>query len=83
MELQIVGDRSGARRPMKRLGLLLWLIVSALLLLLCLALAYVSLMMGAVHWDWWLSLGLGIGLLALSFACFLLYRRAWRLLKAS
>jgi hypothetical protein len=67
---------------MKRLGLLLWLIGSGLLLLLCLALAYMSLMMGAVHWDRWLSLGLGIGFLALSFAAFLLCRRAWRLLKA-
>jgi hypothetical protein len=33
---------------MKRLGLLLWLIASALLLLLCLALAYMSLMLGAL-----------------------------------
>lgn len=49
---------------MKRLGLLVWLVASALLLLLCLALAYMSLMLGAVHWDrgcrtdaalrWWL-----------------------------
>ena len=67
---------------MRRLGLVLWLIASALLLLLCLALAYMSLMMGAVHWDWWLSLGLAIGLLALSFGCFWMCRRAWRLLKA-
>lgn len=67
---------------MKRLGLFLWLIVSGLLLLLCLALAYMSMMMGAVHWDWWLSLGLGVGFLALSFGCFWLCRRAWRLLKA-
>jgi hypothetical protein len=67
---------------MRRLGLVLWLIASALLLLLCLALAYMSLMMGAVHWDWWLSLGLGSGLLALSFGCFWMCRRAWRLLKA-
>ena len=67
---------------MKRLGLVLWLIASALLLLLCLALAYMSLMMGAVHWDWWLSLCLGIGLLALSFGCFWMCRQAWRLLKA-
>ena len=68
---------------MKRLGLLLWLIASALLLLLCLALAYVSLMMGAVHWDWWLSLGLCFGLLALSFGCSWMCRRAWRLLETS
>ena len=67
---------------MKRVGLLLWLVASGLLLLLCLALAYMSLMMGAVHWDMWLSLGLGIGFLALSFGCFWLCRRAWRLLKA-
>ena len=66
---------------MRRLGLLLWLIASVLLLLLCLALAYTSLMMGAVHWDWWLSLGLGFGLIALSFGCFWMCRRAWRLLK--
>lgn len=67
---------------MKGLLLLLWLIASALLLLLCLALAYMSLMMGAVHWDWWLSVGLGIVLLAVSFGCFWMCRRAWRLLKA-
>jgi hypothetical protein len=67
---------------MRRLGLVLWLIAGAVLLLLCLALAYMSLMMGAVHWDWLLSLGLGIGLLALSFGCFWMCRRAWRLLKA-
>ena len=67
---------------MRRLGLFLWLIVSGLLLLLCLALAYMSMMMGAVHWDWWLSLGLGVGFLALSFGCFWLCRRAWRMLKA-
>ena len=67
---------------MKRLGLLLWFIASALLLLLCLALAYISLMMGAVHWDGWLSLGLGIGLLVLSFGCLWMCRWAWRLLKA-
>ena len=66
---------------MRRLGLLLWLIASALLLLLSLALAYMSLMMGAVHWDWWLSFGLGVVLLAVSSGCFWMCRRAWRLLK--
>jgi hypothetical protein len=66
---------------MKRLGLLLWLIVSALLLLLSLAFAYMSLMMGAVHWDWWLSLGSGIGLLAVAVGALWMCRRAWRLLK--
>ena len=66
---------------MRRLGLLLWLIASALLLLLSLALAYMSLMMGAVHWDWWLSFGLGVVLLAGSSGCFWMCRRAWRLLK--
>ena len=68
---------------MKRLGLLLWLIASALLLLLCVALAYISLMMGAVHWDWWVSLGLGMALFALSFGCFRMCRQAWRLLMAA
>jgi hypothetical protein len=69
-------------RHMRKLFLILWLIASALLLLVCLALTYMSLMMGAVHWDWWLSLGLGIGLLALSLGCFWMCRRAWRRLKA-
>ena len=68
---------------MRKLFLTLWLVLSALLLLLCLVLAYMSLMMGAVHWDWWLSLGSGIGLLALSFGCFWMCRRAWLLLKAA
>ena len=67
---------------MRKLLLVLWLIASALLLLFCLALAYMSLMMGTVHWDWWLSLGLGVGLLALAAGCFWMCRRAWRLRKA-
>jgi hypothetical protein len=68
---------------MNRLGLLAWLITSALLLLLCLALAYTSLMLGAVHWDGWLSLGLGFALLAMSLGCFWMCRRAWRLLRTA
>ena len=60
---------------MKRLLLILWFIVSALLLLLAIALSYMSLMMGAVHWDWWLSAGLGVGFLAIAFACLWVCRR--------
>lgn len=67
---------------MRRLGLLLWLIASAVLLLLCLSLAYLSLMLGAVHWDKWLSLGLGGGLIALAMGCFWMCRMAWRGLRA-
>ena len=66
---------------MKRLGLLVWLVASALLLLLCLALAYMSLMLGAVHWDRWSSHGLGLALVAISFGCFWMCRRAWRQLR--
>jgi hypothetical protein len=66
---------------MKRLGLLLWLVASALLLLLCLALAYMSLMLGAVHWDQWLSLGIGGGFIAVAMGCFWMCRRAWQLLR--
>jgi hypothetical protein len=66
---------------MRSLLLIIWLIASVLLLLLSVALAYMSLMMGAVHWDWWLSLGLGVGLLAIAFGCFWMCRLAWRLLK--
>ena len=40
-------------------------------------------MMGAVHWDWWLSLGLGAVFLAVCIGCFWMCRRAYRLLKAS
>jgi hypothetical protein len=68
---------------MRKLLLIAWFGVSALLLLLAIALAYMSLMMGAVHWDWWLSLGLGAGFLALGVGCFWMCRRAYRLLKTS
>ncbi|HEY1384371.1 MAG TPA: hypothetical protein VGF43_12185 [Dongiaceae bacterium] len=67
---------------MKRLALILWFGVSALLLLLAIVLAYISIVMGAVHWDWWLSLGLGAGFLALGGGCFWMCRRGYRLLKA-
>ena len=66
---------------MKRLLLILWLIASALLLL-AIALSYMSLMMGAVHWDWWLSAGLGIGFLAIAVGSFWMCRRAYGLLDA-
>ncbi|WP_119302033.1 hypothetical protein [Dongia deserti] len=66
---------------MNRLLLIVWLATSALLLLLAVALAYMSLMMGAAHWDWWLSFGLGAGLLAIAIGCLWMCRRAWRLLK--
>jgi membrane protein YdbS with pleckstrin-like domain len=66
----------------KRLLLILWLIASALLLLLAVALGYMSLMMGAVHWDWWLSAGLGAGFLAIAVGCFWMCRRAYGLLDA-
>ena len=68
---------------MRRLGLVLWLIASAVLLLLCLALAYMSLMMGAVHWDWWLSVGLGVGFLALALGAAWMCRQAYRSLKTA
>ena len=67
---------------MKRLLLILWLMVSAFLLLLAIALSYMSLMMGAVHWDWWLSAGLGIGFLAIAVGSFWMCRRAYGLLDA-
>lgn len=67
---------------MRRALLVLWLAVSALLLLLAVALAYMSLMMGAVHWDWWLSSGLGAAFLAVAVGCGWMCRRAYRLLKA-
>ena len=66
----------------KRLLLILWLIASALLLLLAVALGYMSLMMGAVDWDWWLSAGLGVGFLAIAVGCFWMCRRAYGLLDA-
>jgi hypothetical protein len=71
------------RWNVRRLALVLWFGVSALLLLLAIVLAYISMMMGAVHWDWWLSLGLGAGFLALGGGCFWMCRRAYRLLKAN
>lgn len=67
---------------MKRLLLILWLIVSALLLLVAVALSYMSLMMGAVHWDWWLAASLGAAFLATAVGCFWMCRRAYSLLKA-
>jgi membrane protein YdbS with pleckstrin-like domain len=66
----------------KRLLLILWLIASALLLLLTIALSYMSLMMGAVHWDWWLSAGLGICFLAIAVGSFWMCRRGYGLLDA-
>ncbi|HET6156864.1 MAG TPA: hypothetical protein VFE34_00835 [Dongiaceae bacterium] len=66
---------------MRKLLLILWLAASVLLLLLAIVLGYMSLMMGAVHWDWWLSLGLGAGFLAIGGGCFWMCRRAYRLLK--
>ena len=66
---------------MRRALLLLWLIGSAVLLLLTLGLAWVSLMMGAVHWDWWLSLGLGVGFLALALGAAWMCRKAYRSMK--
>lgn len=66
---------------MKRLLLIAWFIASALLVLLTLALAYVSVMMGAVHWDWWLSLGLGACFLAIGAGCFWMCRRSLRLMR--
>jgi hypothetical protein len=41
-----------------------------------------SLMMGAVHWDWWLSAGLGLGFLAVAVGSFWMCRRAYGLLDA-
>ena len=67
---------------MKRLLLILWLFASALLLLLAIALGYVSLMMGAVHWDWWLSAGRGVGFLSIARACIWMCRRSYGLLDA-
>jgi len=66
---------------MKRTLLVLWLITSALLVLLAIALAYMSLMMGAVHWDWWLSCSLGGGFVVLAGGGFWMCRRAFRLLR--
>ena len=40
-----------------------------------------SLMLGAVHWDRWLSLGLGLALVAISFGCFGGAGGTWRLLR--
>jgi len=68
---------------MRRALLLLWLIASAALLLLTFALAYMSLMMGAVHWDWWLSVGLGVGFLALALGAAWMCRQAYRSLKTA
>jgi hypothetical protein len=68
---------------MKKLLLIGWLVASMLLVLLALVLSYMSIMMGAVHWDWWLPLGLGMALLATAAGCFLMCRRAYRLLKAT
>lgn len=68
---------------MRRALLLLWLIGSAVLLLLTLGLAWVSLMMGAVHWDWWLSLGLGVGFLFLALGAAWMCRQAYRAMKAA
>ena len=71
-----------AGEGMKTLLVILWFILSTLLLLIAVALAYVSVMMGAVHWDWWLSLGLGAGFLAVAIGCFWMCRRSLRLLRA-
>ena len=61
--------------------LLLWLIGSTALLLLTLGLAWICLMMGAVHWDWWLSAGLGVGFLALALGAAWMCRQAYRSMK--
>ena len=66
---------------MRRLLLIICLIASVLLLLLALALGYMSVMMGAVHWDWWLALGLGAFFLAACIGCFWMCRQAYRLLR--
>lgn len=66
---------------MRRAVLFLWLFASALLLLLTLGLAWMSLMMGAVHWDWWLSAGLGLGFLAFALGAAWMCRQAYRSLK--
>ena len=68
---------------MRRVLLLLWLIASAVLLLAAVAFVYVSLMMGAVHWDWWLSVGLGVGFLALALGASWMCRQAYRSLKTA
>lgn len=67
---------------MRRLLLIVWFVASSLLLLVAVVLAYMSMMMGAVHWDWWLSLGLGGGFLAVAAGCFWMCRRSLRLLRA-
>lgn len=66
---------------MKRALLMIWLVASVLLLLAALGLGYMSAMMGAVHWDWWLALGLGALFLAIAAGCAWMCRRAYRLLK--
>jgi hypothetical protein len=68
---------------MRKLLLILWFATSAFLLLAALVLGYMSIMMGAIHWDWWLALGLGLTLLAMAVGCFWMCRLAYRLLKAS
>ncbi|HEV8390972.1 MAG TPA: hypothetical protein VGQ35_14075 [Dongiaceae bacterium] len=66
---------------MKKLLLIVWFCASALLLLLAIALGYLSVMMGTVHWDWWLAGGLGACFLAIGVCCLWMCRRAYRLLK--
>ena len=68
---------------MRKLLLGLWLGGSALMLLITVLLSYMCLMMGAVHWDWWLSLGLGLGFVAIGAGCFWMCRRSFRLLRGS
>jgi len=67
---------------MRQLLLVLWFGASCLLLILAVALSYMSVMMGAVHWDWWLALGLGASFVAIGAGCLWMCRRAYRLLKA-
>ena len=67
---------------MRQLLLILWLGASGLLVVLAIALAYMSVMMGAVHWDWWLALALGAGYLAIGVGCFWMCWRAYRLLRS-
>jgi hypothetical protein len=68
---------------MQKLLLIIWLVASMLLLLLALVLSYMSMMMGAVHWDWWVSFRIGGVFLAVAAGCFWMCRRAYRLLKAT
>lgn len=67
---------------MRKFLLGLWLIVSAFFMIAAILLSYMSVMMGNLHWDWFISLGLGAIWLAIAFGCFWMSRRALRLLRA-